>query len=348
MATAPFRGIAGFHLNELYSPWVAWSEMVDDFLIAKRGGRETLKVWVNTALGEAWEEKGEKLDESALRDRAEAYPLEESEQTREVIRLLPKKVVVLTAGIDTQDDRLEVLIEGWGEHEECWIIDMIRLWGDPAGGTVLDDLDDLLCQRWKHVDGDSLVIASACFDIAGHRTDYVFDFVRGCTIGKRRFRGKVFAVRGSTQPGSPIVGGTRRQKKRGGIPLTNVGTVTAKDTIFSRLKLTQPGPNYIHFSDHLDDEFYSQLTAEVARTKRIKGRAYRHYEQIRERNEALDCKVYSLAALRMLRRDVRRFLSMMNARRDTLRKRGGQAKEEPEETRPNTFVKRRRGWATRW
>src|SRR4030095_12122484 len=82
---------AGFHISELYSPWVTWPEMAYAFLAAKKLP-ETLKTWVNTSLGETWEQEGESVDDGTLYSRRENYEAE-----------VPEGVVVLTAGIDVQD-----------------------------------------------------------------------------------------------------------------------------------------------------------------------------------------------------------------------------------------------------
>ena len=80
-----------------------------------------------------------------------------------------------------------------------------------------------------------------------------------------------------------------------------VGDDQAKALIYSRLKLQQPGPQYIHFpSDSaFDDEYFAQLTAEKLVTKMRGTRPYTEWVQTRPRNEALDCWKYALVALRL-------------------------------------------------
>lgn len=98
--------VAGFHLSELYSPWVSWSKIVTEFLKAKLMP-ETLKTWVNTTLGETWEEGGETIDETNLLARKENWG-----------NKVPDGVVLITAGVDVQNDRLEMEIVGWRVREE--------------------------------------------------------------------------------------------------------------------------------------------------------------------------------------------------------------------------------------
>src|SRR5690606_15664893 len=99
----------GFHLNELASPWKRWEEIVKDFKDAKKKGTETLKVWVNTSLGETWEEEGEGVEADELLKRRELYDCE-----------VPEEVLVLTAAVDVQDNRLEYEVVGWGLDKESW------------------------------------------------------------------------------------------------------------------------------------------------------------------------------------------------------------------------------------
>jgi len=111
IAEAPFNGAIGFHLNELYSPWVTIAQMVAEFLKAKKLP-ETLKTWVNTSLGESWEESGESIEADVLLQRKESWGTD-----------APEPVVLVTAGVDVQGDRLEIEVKGWGIGEECWSLD---------------------------------------------------------------------------------------------------------------------------------------------------------------------------------------------------------------------------------
>ena len=108
-ADNPNSKVKGFHLNELASPWKRWEEIVEDFIEAKKNGVETLQVWVNTSLGETWEEKGVGVESDDLLNRREEYGCE-----------VPNEVAVLTAGVDVQDNRLEYEIVGWGPGNESW------------------------------------------------------------------------------------------------------------------------------------------------------------------------------------------------------------------------------------
>ena len=166
------HGIAGFSLNGLYSPWISLAEAAREFPAAKRLP-ETLRVWVNTFLGESWEDAGEQVDDYAIANRRETY----AEQ-------VPAGVVVLTAGVDLQDDRLEVEVLGHGRDEESWSIkwrtiyvDPSSIYGDPSSRAVWDDLDDIIRAPLEHERLGEMHIRATCID-SGHHTNAVYSFCK--------------------------------------------------------------------------------------------------------------------------------------------------------------------------
>lgn len=281
-AEAAFNGIAGFHISELYSPWVKWSEMVVNFFKAKRLP-ETLKVWVNTSLGETWKEATEGIDPSGLLGRKENWG-----------RISPEGVVVITAGVDVQDDRLETEVIGWGLAQESWSLQYHVLHGDPAQPKVWEDLDKVLQQMVTTTDGRTLAISCACVDTGGHHTQKVYEYC------KNREHQRVYAIKGASQIGKPLVSKFSRNNKLR-VKLFGIGTDTAKQMIYSRLKIHQPGAGYCHFPADYPEEYFRQLTAERIQTKFINGHPTRIWVMPKgRRNEALDCRVYGLAALHIL------------------------------------------------
>ncbi len=302
----------GFHLNALYSPWARWAEIVREFLAAKENP-ELLRVWVNTILAETWEEAGEQLSPDSLASRREKYSAE-----------VPGGVGVLTAAVDVQADRLEVLVVGWGAGEESWRIHYEQIPGDPAGEPPWQALESVLTRGWRHEHGAELRIAACCID-SGFHTEAVYRFVR-----PRQTR-RVWAIKGISQPGRALVGKPSRANKYG-VKLLPIGVDTAKDVVFSRLRIAQPGPGYLHFPEWLSEEYFLQLTAEKAVTKFKKGRPVRVYERIPgRRNEALDLECYALAALLSLGDTVVRNLGTWVER---VREQGEKARAEAEEGRP--------------
>lgn len=280
-ASNPFKGVAGFHISALYSPWVALSDAVDEFLKAKRDPMR-LKTWVNTFLGETWEDQGEQVDEHDLISRGEDWGGE-----------LPEDVLLLTAGVDVQDDRLELEIVGWGRGEESWSIDYQTIYGDPSTAQLWMQLDEILQQKFVHPVHGEMILRAACVDSGGHYTQQVYNYCRA------RAGRKVFAIKGIGGEGKPIVGRPTKNNI-GKINLFPVGTDTAKELVYSRLKIMDEGEGYCHFPEGRSDEYFRMLTAEKKVTKYFKGRPRREWVKIRTRNEALDCRVYATAALGLL------------------------------------------------
>lgn len=285
VAEQPLAGIAGFHINELYSPWVTFTQIVTDFLRAK-ALPETLKTWVNTSLGEPWEEDGETIEADVLLNRKEGWGSD-----------APEPVVLVTAGVDVQGDRLEIEVKGWGIGEECWSLDYRIFYGDPAQDAVWRELDAYLLKPIHSKLGVQLNIACVCVDSGGHHTQAVYEF-----CASRAIRG-VFAVKGINQMAKPLVGRPSKNN-RYRLRLYPIGTDTAKEVIYSRLRITEPGAGYFHFPLQRDREYFLQLTGEKQVTRFTRGVARREWIKIRSRNEVLDCTVYALAAFKLLNPDL--------------------------------------------
>lgn len=279
-ATAPFTGIAGFHIPAFASTFVELKEVVQEFLDAK-DFPELLQVWVNTVLGETWEEQGETVDEHTLMQRLEAYGIADA----------PDDIALLTAGVDVQKDRLECQVVGWGPGEETWVVRYEVLFGDPSQNAVWEELDEILLAPIETEAGRPLRIRAACIDTGGHHGHEVHQFCR------RRKARKVFAIKGASGPRQiwPKRGSVAKTGKRDTVYL--VGVDTAKDTVYGRLGIHEPGPGHIHFCADLDEAYFAQLTSEMVVTRYKEGRPYRVWVLPQgKRNEALDTFVYALAA----------------------------------------------------
>ncbi len=279
IATAPFAGTAGFHLNELYSPWVSFAEIASNFLEAKKMP-ETLKTFTNTALAETWDadQEGEGVEQHILQQRCEKY------------RYAPNGVLFLTCGVDVQNDRVEGEIIGWGRQYESWSVDYFVIHGNPALPEIWNQLQEKLQTKITHESGVKMGVLTTCIDSGGHYTDEVYKF---CTRIRQGLR--VFAVKGASQMGKILVS-TPTNNNRFRVKLFMVATDTAKELIYSRLKIDKPGPGYCHFPAHYDDEYFKQLTSEKFVQSFEKGRTKYLWKKMRPRNEALDCRVYNLAA----------------------------------------------------
>lgn len=328
IASKPFNGAAGFWFNALYSPWVDLCDTVEEFLNARRDPMR-LKTFTNTILAESWEDQGEGIDDYAVSKRKEEY-----EQ-------IPEDVVLLTAGVDVQDDRLEVEIVGWGVGEESWQIDYRVIYGDPSSPRIWGQLDEILLAKYEHPLGEDLPIRSTCVDSGGHHTRAVYNYA------KTRAGHRVFAIKGVGGEGKPIVG--RPSKNNiGKVPLYPVGVDTAKEVHYSRLKIDEPGPGYCHFRADRDDEYFRQLTAEKMVLKYHKGYAKRTWIKTRTRNEALDVRVYAIAAFSILNVNMdslaRKFYANVESRSNSVEE------KKPEKPHPLAAPKRptRGGFANNW
>jgi phage terminase large subunit GpA-like protein len=277
---------AGFHLSALYSPlgWKSWAQCAAEFLRAKEDPFR-LKTWVNTVLGETWEERGDSVAAGSLAARLERYPAE-----------VPTGVGVLVAAVDVQGDRLEAVVKGYGADEESWLIAFTQLHGDPAREQVWHELDRFLGQSFEHESGQKLRIHRTVIDSGGAHTEQVYRYCKARLAAGR----SVYPVKGGTLTGRPLLE-RPSVHNRYRVPLFVLCVDTGKEAVFSRLLISSPGPGYLHLPDWVDAEYLAQLTAEKAIRKYVKGRgAVREWVKLRERNEALDLEVYSLAALYIL------------------------------------------------
>jgi phage terminase large subunit GpA-like protein len=304
-ATSEAKGkIAGFHLNGLYSPWTPLYEAVSDFMSSKRDPMR-LKTWVNTFLGETWEEQGDRIDEFDLIERCENWGKD-----------LPEDVLLLTAGVDVQDNRLEIEIVGWGRGEESWSISYQTIYGDPSTSELWARLDTVLQEKFTHPTLGEIIVRGACVDSGGHYTQQVYNYAR-LRAGRR-----VFAIKGIGGEGKPVAGRPTKNNI-GKINLFPVGVDTAKEIVYARLKMKEEGDGYCHFPIGRDEEYFRMLTAEKKVTKYFKGRPRMEWQKIRTRNEALDCRVYATAAL-----------AILNANLQTLYQQAQNRVQSPEQAQP--------------
>jgi phage terminase large subunit GpA-like protein len=285
VATAEFNGVAGFHLSEIYSPWRKLGETAEDFTMSKTDP-ERLRAWVNTSLGETWEDSGETVDGGQLRELIEPYGPED----------LPERVLYATAGVDTQDNRLEVEIVGWGDGEESWGIAYHVIYGDPAQEAVWAELDAVLLETYRTTEGRVIRVQAAAVDSGGHHAEAVLRFCR------ERFRRRVYAIKGMGGQGKPIWP-LRASKTKTRDSVFMIGVDTAKDTVYARFKIAEAGPGMCHLpadqSTGYDDDWFEQVTSEQRMTRYREGRPYVVWVLPKgRRNEALDCRVYALAAMK--------------------------------------------------
>jgi phage terminase large subunit GpA-like protein len=279
IATKPTKKVAGFHISELYSPWRTWKEMAIDFYEVKKQP-EMLKTWVNTALGRTFDDPGESIEHHELMQKRETY-----DPTN-----IPNDVLLLTCGVDVQGDRLEAQVLGWGDNNECWVIDYRVIYGDPSSNPIWLELDAYLNHIYRRDDNKKLKVVCTCVDSGGHHTQQVYAYA------SKRIHRKVFPIKGSSLSNQPIINRPSYVGKNRNI-LYAVGTDSAKEVIFTRLKAEE---ETIHFPAHVDEEYFKQLTSEKRIIKYTKGGKKFAWVKINNRNEALDTMVYGFAALHIL------------------------------------------------
>jgi len=288
-AKKPFVDHAGFHLWAAYSfaPNAAWSNLAIEFLEVKDKPEE-LKTFVNTVMGETWEDRGSRPAWKVLSVRAEPYK----------ITTVPSGGLLVTSGTDVHDNRLDIVVRAWGKGEENFLLYWTQIYGDVTKKEVWDQHDNILNMEFQHESKVGLRIMSAAVD-AGDNTHIVYNYCR-----KRS--PIVMATYGSQKHNQPILG--RPSKKdvdymgtiiKKGVQIWPIGTDTAKSIIYQRFNLTEPGPGFYHFPLGIDPEYYQQITAEkLVTTYNKKGFPVKVWQNVRgnRQNHALDAEVYCYAA----------------------------------------------------
>jgi phage terminase large subunit GpA-like protein len=286
---------AGFHLSSLYSPvgWFAWSDAAKQFEQAQKNP-SLLQVFVNTVLGETWTLLGEAPDWQKLYDQREDYR----------IGVVPRGGLFLTAGADVQKDRIEVEIAAWGRGKESWSVDYRVFEGDTSRSAVWEKLTGLLNETFTTESGLDLPILQLAID-SGFATTEVYQWAR-------RQGGRVLVVKGDSRAPSllgaaaPVDVGPQGARIKRGIRVWPVNSGMAKEELYRWLRLDRPTdediekgnifpPGFCHFPKY-SDEYFKQITAEQLVTKLVKGYRRHEWQKMRERNEALDCRVYARAA----------------------------------------------------
>jgi phage terminase large subunit GpA-like protein len=296
VAENPGARIRGYHINCLYYQiglGPRWADLVEMWLDAQNDPAK-LKTFINDRLAEPWEDPAMRaVKHNLIADRAEAYP----------VRTAPAGVLAVTAGVDTQDNRLAVQIVGWGRGLACWVIDYIELPGDPADGAVWVALCELLNRGVQHESGLTLDVQATCIDAGGHRTEAVKHFVRsGVTIDGKTLRlRRPLAIFGAVPNNAPVLSKGKMQDvdwkgryDKRGVLIQHVGTVGIKHMLYGRLSTDAdktPDDRLCHFSNELQPEYFAGLVSESYNPSKNR------FEKKRgARNEPLDTWVYAFAA----------------------------------------------------
>lgn len=277
---------AGFHLNELVSPWKSWVDVALDYEAAREDPNQ-YRVWYNTSLGLPLEDDDRtKFDWENLLKRAEKSDYSSGQ--------IPEGALFLTAGVDRQGDRLEVSVYGWGEGEQCWLISHEQFFGDPLEDQVWNDVEDFLKKQYRHPLGGKISVTKTMVDTSYETHD---------TYRQVKKRPNWVAIKGKEGdreivPSATMVGvNYQGVKLKNGIKLYVLGVDRAKSTLLSRCKIETPGAKYLNVPADLT-RFWAEGFAgsEVLLTKHRNGKPYYVWEKISNiRNEPLDCAVYAFA-----------------------------------------------------
>jgi len=331
VAEFPHRTLRGFHLNGLANLFrhkkgfvSRLHQMAAEHIAAKAKGPETLRTWVNTFLAETWEEEGESVPWEPLLARRENWGE------------FPEGAMVVTLGVDIQGDRVELEWVGWGPGEESWSLDYQVVVGDFNHPAVQAEVEEKLKREWTHPSGTVVRIAAAFLD-SGHKAKAVYAFTR------KRERLRVYACKGRGGAGVPLVS---RPSRRGveRAALFSVGTDSAKDLIYSRLATADLGPGYMHFPSDREESWFRQLTVETKVVRYERGVPYARFENpSKARNEALDCRVYALAALQILNINWQKVAQSFRAAKPE-----SDTKPAPTETKKRRPARRAAGWVNNY
>lgn len=277
----------GYRVNCLVSllPNARWNVLAAEFIQAKRDGPESLKAFTTTVLAEPWRDLGDELDDSSLASRREPFGLD----------AIPPEVLVITAGLDVQDDRVEVSTVGWTKDGDALVLAHEIVWGSYLDNETWAEVDDLLKRSWRHPNGGLLTVDAALVDSgSGGHTDAVYAFAHG-RAGRRIFASK--GVPGFQRPGVEL------SKSRKLARLILVGVDTLKSEIMNRLL----GGRTIRFCESLTPTYFEQLTGERRIVQYRRGAPLRRFERIPGRRvETLDCLVYAFAARQLARMNLDR------------------------------------------
>jgi phage terminase large subunit GpA-like protein len=300
-------GLVGFHVPAMLSPWVTLQELVEKFLVARAAGRESLKVFINTALGEPWEDRSVRMEAHQLLSRLEDYGILADETPVDV----PLAAAALTAGVDVQQDGFRLLVLAWGPAGERWVVDWRIIpattttspWSEETNAALLEGLT----RRYQHASGVLLPIHANCID-SGYAATQVYDFVL------RYQARRIFATKSLSEThNKPLVGApskTKAGRSPRPIDVYPVNSDEAKAGVLASIALAGPGPNATHFPARVptvDPEFFAQLCSEHRETRYSKGGVATHmvWVQDREQNHAFDAMVLAYVAFLLLRPNLR-------------------------------------------
>jgi len=291
------KGVRSFHLNAFVSPWGSWEAIIKEWLESKHD-EQMLKVVVNTLFGQSFEISAEIDKTDFLMERREEYQAE-----------IPEGVLLLTCGVDTQGDRLEYEIVGWGRGEQSWGIKYDRILGKPDNPQTWEQLENIIFKEYSFIDGSRLKIACTFIDSGGHNTTDVYKFT------KKHEQNRIYSIKGHGGEGLPFIHRYYRSKRENALVVI-LGVDGGKSNIISRLKIKQKGDGFCNFPLNTelgyDRIYFEGLTSEKLVKRNVRGQPKMVWEKIKERNEPFDVRNYAFCAMKVLNVDFDRLNQKIN------------------------------------
>lgn len=285
----PESDIAGFHINSLYSLWVTWSQLRDEFLDAKKDIIK-LKGFIMRKLGEPFQERGDAPDHLLIYAKREFW---------DIGKIPNEDILLLTCSVDRQPDRFECEVKGWTQNQEPYSIERHVFMCDTAKlESYNKNLNPLLDKIWDHPGGGVLKIRGMAIDTGGWDTQVAYMWVRSQDISR------VYAIKGVSSPmaiNKPTKVDINFEGKAisNGVTLWGIGVSVLKSELYARLRMNKNEDGtypfgYYHFPDY-PEHIFQQLVSETMVVKIVNSIKKYYWEKIYAHNEFLDLNVYNRA-----------------------------------------------------
>jgi len=332
-----------FHIHGLVAAFALWEEVAQEFVTAN-GQKdpamraEMLRAFFNTTLGELYRDQTAETVKSTVLARAKRY--DSADDLAPITWHVPRDAAILTAGVDLQHDRGEIVVRAWGVGETSWLVERAILRGDTSQPEWWARLEDFrTTRRWTHERGALMAIRSLAIDAGdGTHSKAVYTYCAS------RLAFHVYAIKGSSNPTAPMVPSKPTKVKPGRLYILGVHAIM--DRLYRRLGMDEVGPGYLHLNQHADDDYVTQL---LSMRRRIdeKTRKRKWEATPGVRNEVADCETYAYAALLLGPVPVASLAAEVDRVNADGQSRTATKPEPPTPTPPRptgTWIPRRKGW----
>jgi phage terminase large subunit GpA-like protein len=332
-----------FHIHGLVAAFALWEEVAQEFVTAN-GQKdpamraEMLRAFFNTTLGELYRDQTAETVKSTILARAKRY--DSADELAPITWHVPRDAAILTAGVDLQHDRGEIVVRAWGVGETSWLVERAILRGDTSQPEWWARLEDFrTTRRWTHERGALMAIRSLTIDAGdGTHSKAVYTYCAS------RLAFHVYAIKGSSNPTAPMVPSKPTKVKPGRLYILGVHAIM--DRLYRRLGMDEVGPGYLHLNQHADDDYVTQL---LSMRRRIdeKTRKRKWEATPGVRNEVADCETYAYAALLLGPVPVASLAAEVDRVNADGQSRTATKPEPPTPTPPRptgTWIPRRKGW----